>query len=128
MYDGKFDKVTKLTYGGFSSGDNQFYQTGTTIYIRLPWTWLNVTDPNAMLVINDKDLEGRELAHTVMTNGMLISLMIGERGSGDMLYAFPRAKSDPGYKTFKWELKEVKQYVLREKESYTAIKKYFSGK
>lgn len=128
IYDGKFDKVAKLTYGGFSSGDNQFYQTGTTIYVRLPWTWINVTNPSAMLVINDKTLEGREQAHTVMTNGMLISLMIGERGSGDMLYAFPRAKSDPGYKTFKWELKEEKQYTNREKESFTLLKKYYSGK
>lgn len=128
IYDGEFDKIAKLTYGGFSKGDNHFYQTGTTIYVRLPWTWLNVTNPNAMLVINDKSLEGREQAHTVMTNGMLVSVMIGERGSGDMLYAFPRAKSDPGYKTFRWELNEVKKYVYREKESFTALKKYYSGK
>lgn len=52
-YSGDYHLVSPLSYGGFSSGDHQFYQTGSTIYIRLPWSWLNVTDPSQRIVLNN---------------------------------------------------------------------------
>ena len=124
-YTGDYDKVADLTYGGFNVGDNQFYQTGSTIYIRLPWNWLNVADPSKKLVINDDDFDG-EYAKTVTTNGVLSSVMIGERKEGDLISAFPEDKHDPGYKVFMWEKWEKVEYTSRHKESYEILKNYFA--
>lgn len=124
-YTAAYDKVADLTYGSFSSGDTQFYQTGSTIYVRLPWTWLNVADPSKMLVIHDNDLRS-QLAKTVTTNGMLVSAMVGERKTGDLFYDFPKDKHDPGYKTFAWKKWETTTFAIRQKESFVTLKKYWS--
>ena len=122
-----FDTVATLTYGGFSSGDNQFYQTGTTIYVRIPWTWFNVTDPSKKLVINDKNGKGDQMT-SLSTNGILLSVMIGEKESGDLLYAFPEDKRSPGYKVFEWETWDEVLYTFRPKKSFEAVKNYFITK
>lgn len=125
-YTGDYDKVADLVYGGFSSGDTQFYQTGSTINIRLPWTWLNAADPSKKLVISDSSLD-KPQAKTVSTNGALLSVMIGERKDGDLIYAFPKDKHDPGYKVFEWSKWEKANYTIRQKESFDIIKRFFSA-
>ena len=124
-YTGDYDKVADLTYGGFTSGDTQFYQTGSTVYIRLPWTWLNAADPSKKLVINDSDIKG-DHAKTVTTNGALVSVMIGERKEGDLIYAFPVDKHDPGYKVFQWKKWEKTEYAPRRKSGFDILKAYFA--
>ncbi len=125
-YSGAYDKVADLTYGGFTTGDTQFYQTGSTVNIRLPWTWLNVAEPPKKLVINDQSLD-KPLAKTITTNGALISVMVGARKDGDLLYAFPVDKHDPGYKVFSWNKWETVNYSIRQKESFSILKQYFSS-
>lgn len=125
-YKGKFSKVAKLSYGGFNVADNQFYQTSSTIYIRLPWTWLNVSDPSNRLVLSDKGPLSDQPS-TVITNGMLLSVMIGENSTGDMMYAFPETKHDPGYKMFKWSPWEKVSYGFRQKDSYTIVQKFYTA-
>lgn len=125
-YTGNYRKVADLTYGGFTSGDTQFYQTGSTVYIRLPWTWLNVADPSKKLVINDNAFKG-DVAKSVTTNGVLASVMVGERKEGDLMYAFPADKHDPGYKVFQWEKWETVKYTTRTKESFDLLKSYYLG-
>lgn len=126
-YSGKYNLVAKLNYGGFRSGDNQFYTTGTTTYIRIPWALLNVTDPSQKLVINN---DGKLLnqVKTTQTNGFLLSLMIADKSTKDLLYMFPEAKKDPGYKTFKWSSWEEVTFELREKDGFSTLKKYYSTK
>ncbi len=123
-YNAKYNKVADLVYGGFQTGDSHFYQTGSTIYARIPWTWLNVADPAQKLVINDVKPTGKKLK-TASTNGVLPSVMIGERKSGDLVYGFPETKHDPGYKVFKWSAWEEVDYELREKNSFTILKNYY---
>ena len=123
-YTGDYNKVADLSYGGFTSGDTQFYQTGSTIYIRLPWTWLNVSDPSKKLVINDTSFK-ENTAKTVTTNGVLVSVMIGERKEGDVMYAFPVDKHDPGYKVFQWDKWETVKYTSRRKESFDLLKQFY---
>jgi hypothetical protein len=123
-YKAKFDKVSDLTYGGFNTYDSQFYQTGSTIYIRLPWTWLNFFDPTRKLVINDHNFGAK--AKTTTTNGMLVSIMIGENSSGDLYYGFPKKKHDPGYKMFKPSIPEKVDFDFRTKDSYTIVSNYYS--
>lgn len=126
-YSGEYDLVYPLEYGGFTSGDNQFYQTGSTVYIRIPWTWLNVTDPSQKVVLNNQgELSGQ--AKTVSTNGAIVSVLIADKQTGDQLYLFPETKQSPAYKTFKWATWEKVSYTVREKESFTVVKKYFSSK
>lgn len=124
-YTAAYQKVADLGYGSFSSGDNQFYQTGSTVYVRLPWTWLNVADPAKKLVLNDPKITAAR-AKTAGTNGILASVMIGERKSGDVMYAFPQDKHDPGYKVFQWSKWETAEYSLRRRDSFNLVKKYFS--
>ncbi|MBQ3866323.1 MAG: hypothetical protein II776_05425 [Clostridia bacterium] len=125
-YTGEYRKVIDLTYGGFTSGDAQFYQTGSTVNIRLPWTWLNVADPSKKLVISDPAIDGTQ-AKTVATNGVLLSVMVGERKGGDLIYAFPADKHDPGYKVFEWSKWETVGYSIRLKESFGVLKQFYAS-
>ena len=100
--------------------------TGSTVYIRLPWTWLNVADPSKKLVISDSSFNS-DVAKTVTTNGVLVSVMIGERKEGDLISAFPEDKHDPGYKVFAWEKWDTVKYTNRRKESFDILKAYFAG-
>ncbi len=124
-YNAKYQKVANLKYGGFSTGDTQFYQTGSTIYVRIPWNWLNFADPSKKLVINDKKPNGIRFKNS-STNGVIASVMIGERKTGDLLYGFPEDKHSPGYKIFKWQNWKEVNYSFREKESFTILKNYYS--
>ncbi len=123
-YTGKYSLVATLKYGGFRSGDNQYYSTGTTTYIRIPWALLNVTDPTQKIVINNPGKLGSQ-AKTTQTNGFLISLMIADKSTKDLLYMFPESKQDPGYKTFKWNSWETVDFEYREKDGFGTLKKYF---
>lgn len=126
-YSGDYHLVSRLTYGGFSSGDAQFYQTGSTIYIRLPWSWLNVTDPSRRIVLhNEGALTGQ--ANTVSTNGAIVSVLIADRQTGDQLYLFPETKQAPAYKTFQWATWDTAAYALREKDGYALVKNYYSSR
>lgn len=125
-YLGDYDKVADLVYGGFTSDDAHFYQTGSTINIRIPWTWLNIADPSKKLVISDPTLD-KPQAKTVTTNGALVSVMIGERKAGDLIYAFPVNKHDPGYKVFQWRTWEKVNYSMRKKKSFDIVKRYFAA-
>lgn len=126
-YSGKYNLVSKLNYGGFRSGDNQFYTTGTTTYIRIPWALLNVTDPSQKVVINN-DGKLKNQVKTTQTNGFLISLMIADKSTKDLLYMFPETKKDPGYKTFKWSTWEEVTFEYREKDGFQTLKKFYSNK
>ena len=126
-YTGKYDLVSKFKYGGFTSSDNQFYQIGSTIYIRIPWSWLNVTDPSSKIVLNNVGNLGDQ-AKTVSTNGAIVSAVIADKATKDQLYLFPETKNDPSYKTFKWEAWEKCEYSFNEKEGYSILAKYFSSK
>lgn len=124
-YSGEYRLVSKLTYGGFSESENQFYQTGTSVYIRIPWAWLNVTDPTQNMVLNNSG-EINGTATVVATNGVLFSVMIADIESKDVLYSFPEQKNDPNYKLFKWNGWTNVTYRLRERNSYKIISNYFS--
>lgn len=126
-YSGEYHLVSRLSYGGFSTGDHQFYQTGSTVYIRLPWSWLNVTDPSQRIVLhNEGALAGQ--AKTVSTNGAIVSVLIADRQTGDQLYLFPETKQSPAYKTLQWSTWDTAAYTLREKDGYVLVKSYFASR
>ena len=86
-----------------------------------------MTDPSKRLVISDKDGGGDQIK-TVSTNGVLISVMIGENTEKDLMYAFPVDKRSPGYKVFKWETWEEASYTFRTKTSYDIVKSFYKSR
>jgi len=131
-YTGKYDLVAQLTYGTFESSTNNFYQTGSTLHVRIPWSMLNFTDPSEKLVISDtrtdeaiaKDAYGLQ---TQSTSGILFSLIIADKETKDTLYAFPLNKQANGYKTFTWDSWDTPAYTFRNKESFDILSRYFSS-
>lgn len=129
-YEGEFDYICQLTYGSFAQSGNNFYQSGTAIHIRLPWSLLNITNPSKMLVINDtrsasviaNDPLGIQ---TTATDGILVSLLLADKETKDSLYIFPLDKQASGYKRFAWESWTDIAYVFRQKESARILSRFF---
>lgn len=127
-YTGEYDIVAPLQYGNFTESNTQFYQTGATIRVRIPWSMLNVTDPTQKLVINDPAQAPimQSDIKTTLTDGVIVSLLIANKEDKDTAYIFPNDKKSPGYKVYKWSVNEKTEYAVRNKESFTIIKKYFN--
>ena len=124
-YTADYDLVSPLNYGNFTSSNTHFYQTGVTVRIRIPWAMLNFADPSNNLVVNGKD---GDTLRTTATDGMVFSLLIGNKEDRDTAYIFPQSKTSAGYKRLEpegWSLEDV-SYALREKESCVIIRRYFA--
>lgn len=124
-YTADYDLVSPLNYGNFTSSNTHFYQTGVTVRIRIPWAMLNFADPSNNLVVNGKD---GDTLRTTATDGMIFSLLIGNKEDRDTAYIFPQSKTSAGYKRLEpegWSLEDV-SYALREKESCVIIRRYFA--
>ena len=65
---------------------------------------------------------------TVTTDGFLLSFLIADKQSKDLMYIFPETKQDPGYKLFDWKTWETVNYVFREKDSFSIMQNYFSSR
>lgn len=85
---------------------------------------LNVTDPTQKLVINGIAENGE--VKTTLTDGVIVSLLIANKEDSDTAYIFPVSKKSPGYKVYKWSIDENITYSMRNKESFSILKKYFT--
>lgn len=132
-YTASYDLVSVLNYGSFSSSNTQFYQSGLTLKVRIPWNMINVTDPTKSLVINDSAIDLTNIlkpVQTTATEGMILSVLIGNKSTKDTAYIFPALKTSPSYKKFtwtSWDKITSSDYQMREKESCNTLKKYFAG-
>lgn len=128
-YKANYTFVSQLKYGGFSMANTQFFVTGSTVNIRIPWAMLNVTDPSRRLVIDDKTgaykTDGQY--KTTITSGVIASVLIGEKGTKDTAYIFPDSKESASYKTFKWATWESIDYTITEKDAFAQLKLYFNS-
>ena len=128
-YKANYTFVSQLNYGGFSESNTQFFITGSTVNIRIPWAMLNVADPSQRIVIDDKSgvnsADGQY--KTTVTSGLIASVLIGQKGTKDTAYIFPDTKQSANYKTYKWEKWESVEYVISEKDACSQIKLYFRG-
>lgn len=130
-YKGNYDYICQLVYGPFDDAANHFYQTGSTIHLRIPLSALNITDPSKLLVLNDnrsakqigKDGFGLQ---TMGSDGIIFSILIADKETKDTAYIFPESKKSGGYKTFKWPSWTKADYVFRQKASYKILQRYFS--
>ena len=131
-YTASYELVMPLKYGSFSMQNTQFFQTGNTVHIRLPWAMLNISDPSQRIVLNDTSatLSGPgDTYETTLTTGLVASVFIGDKESKDTNYVFPADKQSPGYRRYEWAewKKENVKYEITEKAAAESIKKYFSA-
>lgn len=125
-YTAEYDLVSVLRYGNFTSSNTHFYQAGVTIWIRIPWAMLNFADPAKGLVING---QADGVIKTTATDGMIFSLLVGDKETMDTAYIFPESKKAAGYRRLNltpWTNKEV-TYALREKESCGILRRHFTA-
>lgn len=131
-YTGNFDYICQLTYGTFDSSGTNFYQAGSTIHLRIPWSLLNFTDPSKKIVLSDARSAAEIAAdpfglQTTTTDGILCSLLIADKQSKDTLYIFPKTKEDSGYKVFKWDNWTKVDYVFRQKSGCKILANLFGS-
>lgn len=125
-YTGKYDLVSVLNYGNFLTSTTNFYQAGVTMHIRIPWAMLNFVSPAKKLVVNGEE---NGMVKTTLTDGMIFSLCVCNKETRDTEYIFPESKKSAGYKRWNlssWNASEI-EYVCREKESCSEIRKYFQS-
>lgn len=110
----------KLVYGE-EQGD--FYQTGNTIEIKIPWLLLNVSDPSMKMVLGDFNrmstefVAGSELP-SVKTSGISLGLKLNESEKDE----------DVQLVEFSWDAWEEPKYEERLKDSYYYIKEKLTEK
>lgn len=131
-YTGMFQHLLTLHYGNFGQAGTQFYQTGSTLHVRLPWALLNVTDPARGLVISDERSRDEIQAdpfglQTRKTDGFMVSLFLGDKKTSDTLYLFPINKQAAGYKLFSWQTYTTAHYGIRPKQGAGIIAEFFKN-
>lgn len=125
-YSAEYDLVSVLQHGNFTSSNIHFYQAGVTVQIRLPWAMLNFADPANALVISGHE---NETIKTTATDGLIVSVLIGDKETMDTAYIFPESKKSAGYKRLTltpWTAKDV-SYGIREKESCGILRRFFTN-
>ena len=96
------------------------------MHIRIPWAMLNFVSPAKKLVVNGEE---NGMVKTTLTDGMIFSLCVCNKETRDTEYIFPESKKSAGYKRWNlssWNASEI-EYVCREKESCSEIRKYFQS-
>lgn len=126
-----YEEGSTLVQGTFDNSINNYYFSGNTLYLRIPWARLNFTDPSSLLVLDDDKnkgvLENTKDALTVrMTDGIVTSLVIMDKTTKNVDYQFPESVVASGYTTFTWSTWDVPDYTSRNKKSYDIIKALFA--
>lgn len=120
---GKRVDVSTLRKGEFDESRNVWKTDGTTYEFRIPWTYINVTDPSSLTVLQDTRTDffnpGQDSLKTVTTEGFVVSAIVW---SDERKIPVGAATGDPAI-PYRWEGWEVPPpYVERLKKSYYILK------
>ena len=131
-YTAVYELVAPLRYGSFATQNTQFFQTGNTVHLRVPWAMLNISDPSQLIVLNDTTAvlnDAEDTYETTLTTGAIVSVFIGDIESKDTNYVFPSDKQSPGFKRYEWAAwkKENVTYGIAEKSAVETLRKYFAA-
>lgn len=121
------EDASLLNQGPWEGKPNHWYQENNTIYIRIPWGRLLVTDPTTYQVLHDPreffDYPARDEFRTVTTEGFRITALLVEK-DGAVIDQLPDSfQSSP--EPFLWESWGEPRYQKRFKESYYILQDYF---
>lgn len=115
--------ASPLRRGAFDEAGSLWYIEGKSIYLRLPWTWLNVTDPSSLRVLDDSRENyynpTRDSLHTAVTDGFVFDLLLWNKAKGSVE---GRISGDPAspYRWRPWE--ETPPYREKLKKSYYIVR------
>jgi len=119
----KYFDASDLRRGPFDEAGNLWNSDGARISLRLPWTWINVTDPSSLRVLQDPRtgyFNGeRDALKTKVTDGFLVDTIVWDRKRGEIAGALGTDPSKP----YLWEGWEVAPpYREKYKKSYYLIR------
>ena len=119
----KYFDASALRRGPFDEAGNLWNSDGTRISLRLPWTWINVTDPSSLRVLQDPRtgyFNGeRDALKTRVTDGFLVDSIVWDRKRGEAAGALGTDPSKP----YLWEGWETAPpYREKYKKSYYLIR------
>jgi len=120
LVEPSYYETGKLVYGN-KEGD--FYQTGNSIEIKIPWLTLNVSDPSTKSVLGNLNglfssfVAGSELP-SVKIDGISLGLKLGSNQKNE----------DVKFAEFTWDSWEAPKYEERLKDSYYYIKNALNNK
>lgn len=145
VFPSEYTDDSVLFYGDFETGSEKYDSLshwyigddGGTVYIRIPWLLLNVSDPSSRTAIHDdrtdlpagpsaiSDNLGFDGLHTEKTKGFLFYVSLTR--AGDILDFQPRSGNefDGSVKRFTWPGWDTPQYKERLKQSYQEISNVF---
>jgi len=119
----RFD-ASALRKGIFDESGNLWYTEGNKIFIRLPWTLINVTDPSSLKVLQDNRTTffnpERDALKVQTTDGFVFDAIVWDKGKGSTTGSLS-SNVDKPYVWEGWE--STPPYRERLKKSYTIIQK-----
>jgi hypothetical protein len=147
--DAIYEDASLMRYGSFEGTNNQWIQDGNHIRIRIPWGRLMVSDPSSLRVIDDPRLmnyypspieEGVPCGKTsedqnknkitefktTTTKGFIITALLQDKNSKNVIDVFPGDKNIEMPPTFQWSGWEVPHYRERLKKSYPILQKFLA--
>lgn len=114
-----------LRYGLLEDNTNAHWViSGDKVFVRIPWSKINFTDPSNMRVLNEtRKVTGpqKDELNTTISDGVLVSGVIMDRDGNQFTDQIGSKKDQP----FKWKNWEVPTYKERQKDSYGIIQEYF---
>ena len=118
----RFD-ASALRQGAFDEAGNLWNIEGNRISLRLPWTYLNVSDPSSLRVLQDSRTgyfnAERDALKTTVTDGFIVDTIVWDKGRGRTSGGITVNPAKP----FIWEGWEIAPpYRERMKKSYYILK------
>lgn len=118
----RFD-ASALRKGSFDEAGNLWRMEGNKVFLRLPWTLLNFTDPSSLRVLQDKRTTyynpERDGLSTVKTDGIVPQVLVFDRAAGKAIGGLGGGDRAP-YAWQGWE--EAPPYQERLKKSYYVVR------
>ncbi len=118
----RFD-ASALRKGPFDEAGNLWNIQGSTISLRLPWTYINVTDPSSRQVLQDSRTgyfnPERDALDTVATDGFLVDAIVWDKKLGKTTGGI---EINPSYPYFWKGWEEAPPYREKLKKSYYIVK------
>jgi hypothetical protein len=126
-----FEQAGALRYGDLQGSRNHWLIEGDSIFLRIPWSRINVSDPSQGRVIDDEKLYYsdplRDILATRLSDGIAVSLIMIQNPTGNLLDVIPESDR-PEQLLIPWSQWNEPIFQERLKSSYFIIRDYLLSK